>query len=304
MNETAPPNPEPSVPPHPAAPPHPVAPPKPGAPPAAVPPTAAPPGGRRRAWRFGAAAAVLVLVGACAVALAGREGRGPVHGSMPAPVVGPVDGPVVGDGAQALPGSPHALLLDGVSGRVEIVGSRDSAATAAYLPEGSEALGRVGFGPAGSDGAVPVRCAAADGGPLARCGGVLRLTVPEDTALTVRQESGEIALSGLRGDLALSLASIRCTAVGLRPEHATVSVRSGSADLGFAAPPGDLTLESTSASVALRLPADHPDDGYAFESDAASADVRIALPEQPGADHRVRLRTTSASVAVLPAEAG
>ncbi|QKW23619.1 hypothetical protein HUT16_35025 [Kitasatospora sp. NA04385] len=211
-----------------------------------------------------------------------------------------MDGPQVLPGhPQALPGRPQALLLDGVSGRVEITGSDDAATTAEYLPQGSEQPGRVDFGPAGSDGAVPVRCAAADGGPFDRCGGLLRLTVPEGTALTVRQDSGEIALSGLRGDLALSLASIRCTAVGLRPEHATVAIRSGSADLGFTAPPGDLTVESTSASVAVRLP--DGGDGYAFDSDAASSDVRIALPSQPDADHRVRLRTTSASVAVLPA---
>ncbi|MFE1317385.1 hypothetical protein [Kitasatospora phosalacinea] len=226
-------------------------------------------------------AVVLVLVGAGAVALTDRGGAGGA------------------DGPQALPGSPRALLLDGVSGWVEVVAADGPAATAEYLPEGAQRPGLVGLGPAGSDGAVPVRCAADGAGAFDRCAGRLRLAVPAGTALTVRQESGEIALSGLHGDLALSLASIRCTAVGLRPQHATVSIRSGSADLGFAAPPGELTVESTSASVALRLP--ERDGGYAFDSDQVSADVRIGLPAQPDADHRVRLRTTSASVAVLPA---
>ncbi|MFD7736646.1 hypothetical protein ACFV6F_40515 [Kitasatospora phosalacinea] len=229
-------------------------------------------------------AVVLALVGVCAVALTDRGGT---NGG--------------GEGPQVLPGSPRALLLDGVSGRVEVVAADGSAAaTAEYLPEGSQRPGLVGLGPAGSDGVVPVRCAADGDGVFDRCAGRLRLTVPEGTALTVRQESGEISLSGLRGDLALSLASIRCTAVGLRPQHARVSIRSGSADLGFAAPPGDLTVESTSASVALRLP--ERDGGYAFDSDQVSADVRIGLPAQPDAEHRVRLRTTSASVAVLPAD--
>ncbi|WP_208767152.1 hypothetical protein [Kitasatospora cineracea] len=259
-------------------PPHPTVPLRPVGPP---PPTA-PPRPRHRAGRWGAVAAALVLVGAGAAALADRDGTTDT-----------------GAGPHVLPGSPRALLLDGVSGRVEITAAQGTAATAEYLPEGTGHPGPVALGPAGSDGVVPVRCAAADGGPFDRCGGLLRLAVPEDTALTVRQESGEITLSGLRGDLALSLASVRCTAVGLRPQHATVSIRSGSADLGFAAPPGDLTVESASASVALRLP--QPDGGYAFDSDASSADVRIGLPEQPGAAHRVRLRTTSASVAVLPA---
>ncbi|MFC8721264.1 hypothetical protein ACFUEL_28130, partial [Kitasatospora sp. NPDC057198] len=255
-----------------SAPPHPSVPPRP----------AAPPRGRRRVWPWAAVAAALVLVGAGAVAVTDRGGTG------------------TGAGPHVLPGSPRALLLDGVSGRVEIVAADGAAATAEYLPEGAQRPGLVGLGPAGSDGAVPVRCAAGGDGPFDRCTGRLRLAVPADTALTVRQDSGEITLSGLRGDLALSLASIRCTAVGLRPEHATVSVRSGSADLGFAAPPGELSVESTSASVALRLP--ERDGGYAFDSDQVSADVRIALPERPGADHRVRLRTTSASVAVLPAD--
>lgn len=265
-------------------------PPKPQFPPVPpLPPPVAPPGrsvpGRRRRWRTAALVAALAVVAASVLVVAGRSAD---------------DGP--GGSFVSLPG-PHALLLDGVSGRLEITGGRGPTAVAEYLPEGSGAAGRVGFGPADGDGAVPVGCADG-GGPFGPCHGLLRLTVPDGTALTVRQESGEIALSGVRGDLALSLASVRCTAVGLRPRRASVAVRSGSADLAFAAAPQALTVESTSASTVLRLPSGGPDDGYAFESDAVSADVRIGLPSRPDSGRSVRLRTVSASVAVLPSPGG
>ncbi|WP_371483277.1 hypothetical protein [Kitasatospora sp. NBC_00315] len=196
--------------------------------------------------------------------------------------------------------NPRALVLDGVSGRLEVTPATGPRATADFVPDGDDTPGRVVFGAPGGDGAVPVGCARGDG-PSVPCHGVLRLSVPEGTALTVRQTSGEVSLSGVTGDLDLALTSVRFTAVGVRSGRVALDVRSGSADVGFASAPGSLDLDSSSASVALRLPTGGPGEDYAFTSEAVSADVRIALPDRTDADHRVHLHTESASVAVLAA---
>ncbi|GJF31802.1 hypothetical protein KNE206_45020 [Kitasatospora sp. NE20-6] len=251
------------------------------------------PGGRGPWWRAAVAVVCLAVAASAAVLLTRPDSRAHRAGSG-----GPAGPPPAVSGAH-----PGPVLLDGVSGRLEIAAGPGpgAEATATYVPEGRDTFGHVEFGPARPDGALPVRCATDDGGPVGPCHGLLQLSLPAGTPLTVRQSSGEISLSGLDGDLDLSLASVRFTAVGLHPERAALAVRSGSADLAFTAPPRTLSLDSVSASVALRLPAAAAGDAYAFTSDAVSADVRIALPDRPGAAHQVRLRTESASVAVLPA---
>ncbi|WP_405009604.1 hypothetical protein [Kitasatospora sp. NBC_01539] len=277
----------PSRPPQPTWPPQPVRPPQPATGPRR-------PGGRGPWWRAAVAVVCLAVAASAAVLLTRPDSR--AHRAGAGNPDGPAGPPPAVSGAH-----PGPILLDGVSGRLEIAAGPGTEATATYVPEGRDTFGHVEFGPALSDGVLPVRCATDDGVPLGPCHGLLQLSLPAGTPLTVRQSSGEISLSGLDGDLDLSLASVRFTAVGLHPERAAVAVRSGSADLAFTTPPRALSLESVSASVALRLPAAAADDAYAFTSDAVSADVRIALPDRPGAAHQVRLRTESASVAVLPA---
>ncbi|RKE22974.1 hypothetical protein [Streptomyces sp. TLI_171] len=234
-----------------------------------------------------AVAVVLAVAAVCATVVADRDT------ARPAPAWATR---TVRSGPQLLADGPRTLLVDNVSGRVEITGSPTSRVTAEYLPTAGATFDAVTLDAVTAEGTTRVTCAPAAADPAPRCDGLLRLGVPAGADLVVRQESGEIALSGLRGDLTLSLASVRCTAVDLRPARASVSVRSGSADLGFAGAPDDLSVDSTSASLTLRLPS----DAYAFTSEQTSADVRIGLPSSPDSAHRVRLHTVSASVAVLP----
>ncbi|GAA5021541.1 hypothetical protein [Kitasatospora paranensis] len=241
------------------------------------------PGPDRRSWRTAGA-----VVGAAVLAAAAAF------------VLTPGDPPGTPGQARTAPGvRPHALLLDGVAGRIEVTGTGGTTATADFVPEGSTRPGPVAFHPTGADGGLTLVCGTA-GGAVAPCRGTLRVAVPAGTALTLHQSAGETVLSGLDGDLDVAVTSARLTAVGLRAPRAGITVDSASADLAFATAPGELALRAASASVALRLPDTAEGEAYAVTSDAVSADVRVAVPQTADPAHVLRLSTVSASVAVLP----
>jgi hypothetical protein len=193
------------------------------------------------------------------------------------------------------------VVLDGVSGRIRVTADAHAhGVTGRFVRSDGRALplhAATEADPATGRDALAIRCGDGDGGDVP-CAGDLVLTVPQHTGLRLRQTSGETLVSGLRGDVALDAASVRLTARGLRPDHAEVTVTSGSADLAFAAAPHDVALHATSASVALRLPP--AGAGYAVTEDAASADVRVGVPRDPGSAQHVSLTVTSGSLAVLP----
>lgn len=212
-----------------------------------------------------------------------------------------------GPAATGRPGHPAVfraagtdlLVLDGVSGRVRIAADADADGVSGTFARADGALTRVtaraGSGPAGST--VTVVCA--DGtGTAVPCAGDLSVTVPSRTGLRLRQTSGQTTLSGLGGRLDVTVASDRLVASGLHPRQAGLTVTSGSADVGFTHAPDRLSVNATSASVALRVP---PLDGYSVTSAATSADVRVEVPRHGGGPHVIALRTVSGSLAVLPA---
>ncbi|MGW5349217.1 hypothetical protein ACWERV_01695 [Streptomyces sp. NPDC004031] len=233
----------------------------------------------------------LLLAGAAAVVL----------GVVLALTLGGGDG---GDGGSADgPGRPlpglraddvRTVVLDGVSGTVRITADPGARAVTGsfHRPDGHPAALR---GSTSHDRVLTLNCPDDDGRPQP-CAGDLALVLPAHTGLRIRQTSGEAELDGLGGDLDLDASSIRLTTRDLRPAHAAVTVVSGSADLGFSAAPAGLDVHATSASVAVRLP--RTEDGYAVTTAAASADVRVGVPRDPAAAHRVALTVTSGSLSV------
>ncbi|MFI0899306.1 hypothetical protein [Streptomyces sp. NPDC020983] len=245
----------------------------------ADPPRIPPRRGRRVALVAVAAAAVLGVV--LAVTLNGDGDDGPS-----------------GHALRAFPGfrAAHAdtVVLDGVSGTVRVTADPGAHAVTGdfHRPDGHPAALR---GSTSGDDVLTLTCPDGHGHPQP-CAGDLTLVLPAHTGLRLRQTSGEATLDGLGGDLALDAASIRLTTRRLHPAHADVTVVSGSADLGFTAAPADLGVHATSASVAVRLP--RTEGGYAVTTDETSADVRIAVPRNPAAGHRVSLAVTSGSLSV------
>lgn len=243
-----------------------------------------PPAGRGRApGRAVLVACVVALVAGLVVVLAGGDGDG-----RP---------PRTGFGFRAA--DPGAVVLDGVSGTVQVSADPDARAVTGSFHRADGRPGTLNGATTvdtASDGrALRLRCEDGHGRPQP-CAGDLSLTLPPHTALRLRQTSGVVVLQGIGGDLSLDATSVRLTTRDLRSQHAEVTVVSGSADIGFAAAPADLDVHAASASVAVRLP--RTDDGYAVTSTGASADIRVMVPRDPSAGHRAAFTVTSGSLSV------
>lgn len=236
--------------------------------------------------------AVVVLTGH------GRHDHGDRSGGSGVPGA-PGASRAAGEAASFHAGDADTVVLDGVSGRVRVTadGRTDHVSGSYARGDGARAHISVRTDPAAGPRTLTVVCGDPDGRTAAPCAGDLALIVPAHTGLRLRQSSGETVLTGLGGDVAATVASDRFTAQGLHPGRADLTVTSGSADLGFTAPPRSVALNATSASVALRLPGA---DAYAVTSAATSADVRVQVPRDPAATHKVALRVLSGSLAVLP----
>lgn len=207
------------------------------------------------------------------------------------------------DGASFHGPDADLLVLDGVSGRVQVTAD-PGATTVTGTFTGTDPARRSDVrtdlaGPVGTR-TLTVRCAV-DDGPYAPCAGELRLTVPSHTGLRLRQTSGDTVLTGLGGDLTVVTTSDHLTATGLHPRRATVTVTSGSADVAFTAAPDRVTAQVTSASAVLRVPVAGADDGYAVTSSATSANVQVAVPRRDGSPHEVVVQAISGSASVVPA---
>ncbi|WP_329175659.1 DUF4097 family beta strand repeat-containing protein [Streptomyces sp. NBC_01477] len=205
----------------------------------------------------------------------------------------------------ATAGQVHAddvdtVVLDGVSGRIRVSADDDThAVSGTFL--GADGTGiRVRTKTATDAGRTTMTVLCADNaGADEPCAGDLTLRLPAHTGLRLRQTSGETDLTGIGGPLDVTTASDRLTAVGLHPANAHVRVTSGSADIGFSGAPGALAVQTTSASMTLRLPTDGA--GYAVTTAATSANVDVQVPRDDSAAHHVSLQVLSGSLAVLPA---
>lgn len=209
-----------------------------------------------------------------------------------------------GTGTDFRAGDADLVVLDGVSGKIQVSADPDAhtvSGTFDATDPGHGQLARIGAVADRADGPHALTIACADANDVAMpCAGNLAITVPEHTGLRLRQTSGETELSGIGGELTVSVASDRFTAQDLRAARAAVTVVSGSADLGFAAAPDSLAVHTTSASTTLRLPAGDG-SGYAVTTAATSADVQVQVPRRDDAPHKLSLQVLSGSLAVLPA---
>ncbi|MYS23073.1 hypothetical protein GA0115240_14713 [Streptomyces sp. DvalAA-14] len=231
----------------------------------------------------------------------GPPGPGGVGLGAPA---GPGDGDGDGDAGtftDVRAGDADLVVLDGVSGRIQVTADADAHTVTGSFHRGDGVPARIRSAVTGATGRRVLTFGCQDpGGAVTPCAGDLALTVPEHTGLRLRQTSGETVLTRLGGDLTVATASDRFTAQGLHPSRADVTVTSGSADLGFADPPDALTVRATSAAMTLRLPSDAA-GGYAVTTAATSADVQVQVPRRADAAHHVSLQVLSGSLAVLPA---
>lgn len=141
------------------------------------------------------------------------------------------------------------------------------------------------------------------------CDATFDLQVPAGTAVDLHTSSGDVAVSGLRGDATLATDSGRVSATDV---VGRVAAGTGSGDIALSSVTGDLDLrvdsgnvdavDSAAAHVTARTSSgdvrlDLRDDAEAIDARSSSGQVAIRLPDTAGVAYRLDLRTSSGGTA-------
>ncbi|MFE4975616.1 DUF4097 family beta strand repeat-containing protein [Kitasatospora sp. NPDC056651] len=146
------------------------------------------------------------------------------------------------------------------------------------------------------------------------CGAEIELEVPAATEVTGSVGSGTVRVEGLSGPVRLELTSgqlllsdtsgdvtVRATSGlvqgdNLSAKRVTARMVSGTVNLNFARPPGEVNAASVSGSVEMTLP---KDSRYAFSSEIGSGNGHIEpLLQDPASPNRVHTEVVSGSISI------
>lgn len=232
---------------------------------------------RRSAIAAAAAAAAIVVVAATLVAASSAAS----HGVSTTRAIFVSTGAV---GTVDLRGAPGQVTIIGTSasrvtltGQLHWTGSAPVATT--FLDRATGVLH------------LSYRCAAAS-----PCTENYRLAVPRHTAVSLRQPSGQVVLSGLAGPLSIAAASVDVSATALRCPSLVAAITSGHLSATFAAPPRRVSITLTSAQATLRLPGSV---AYAVSSQVTSGYVSVGIPHASNATRTVAVRIDSGELQLL-----
>jgi len=136
------------------------------------------------------------------------------------------------------------------------------------------------------------RCA-----PASPCTEDYRLTVPAGTALTVRQPSGQLTLSGLRGRLSITAASAGVVARHLDAAHLRASITAGRFDASFDAPPESVQIELVRADGTVRVPGTAR---YRVSQQVSGGSADVRVPRSSSAARTIVATLHDSQLALLP----
>jgi hypothetical protein len=146
--------------------------------------------------------------------------------------------------------------------------------------------------PAGRGLRLSYRCA-----PASPCTEDYRLTVPAGTALTVRQPSGQLTLSGLNGPLAITTASADVVARHLRAARLRATITAGQFDASFDSPPQSVQIELTRADGTVRVPGTVR---YRVSQQVSSGSAEVRVPRSGSAVRTIVATVHDSQLALLP----
>ena len=230
---------------------------------------------RSRAWRAPAVLiGVIAFAAVAAVALgAATSGTGPRPGPG-SRTVSVTSGSVTGVDLQDVAG--QLTIVAAATDRVTLTGQLNWTGRAAAT--GAESSARHVLH-------LSYRCAA--GSP---CTADLRLVVPRRTAITLRQPSGHVVMSGLAGPLRITARSVDVMATGLRCPSLVAAITSGHLGAWFDEAPRQVSIALTSAQASIWLPGGAP---YAVTDQVTSGFIHVGVPQASGAPRAVTARIVS-----------
>lgn len=149
---------------------------------------------------------------------------------------------------------------------------------------------------------------------LENCAVDYRLQVPAKVDIEVETSSGDVSVSGTTGRIKVNAVSgdttvraEQATSIDVRAVSGDVTIGggatgakvetiSGEIQLDFTAPPGTVTVRSTSGDVILRVPS--PTDTYRVSITSVSGDQDVSLPTAPTGDRLISVETVSGDIRV------
>jgi len=195
---------------------------------------------------------------------------------------------------QVIVGGVGTIDFHGVPGQLAIAatGSRQVSLTGQLSESGSAPVIETQVDRATGVLSVSVRCASAR-----PCTEDLRLAVPSDAGVTIRQPGGRVVLARLAGSLSIVGANVDVSASGLRSPSLTAAITSGHLSATFSSAPRQVSVTLTSAQARLRLPGS---DAYRVAQEVTSGYVRVGIPRAAGATRTVTARIDSGELDLLP----
>lgn len=126
------------------------------------------------------------------------------------------------------------------------------------------------------------------------------VTVPDEVELVLTSSAGEILVDGGTGDVTATTSAGRVALTGLESDVVRASSSAGEVFLEFVEPPSSVDASTSTGRVEVVL----PDDGTRYAVDASSSigEASVAVPRDPGSEHRVTARTSVGEVVVRPAK--
>ncbi|MFD0884863.1 DUF4097 family beta strand repeat-containing protein [Streptosporangium algeriense] len=130
---------------------------------------------------------------------------------------------------------------------------------------------------------------------LDNCGVDYRIEIPKGVVVDLQTGSGNVTLTSLTGEVAVSTGSGDITGTGLSGKKVFTKVGSGNAELGYTAVPDQVEMRGGSGDVTVRLPG----GPYNVSARVGSGDRTVSVPQDAGSAHKVVMSTGSGDVKVL-----
>lgn len=190
-------------------------------------------------------------------------------------------------------GAVTALEVSTDAGRVSVTGSDDPAVTVTRRihrePDAPVETVRHEGGVLRIESECPVDS------PRGPCRIDYEITVPRGTAVALGGASGDLATTGLAGELTARSASGSILLAEHRSSTTVADTASGDVQVRMVERPVALEVRSVSGNVQVALPDAGP---YRVETATVSGDTDVDVRDDPGASSTVRARTTSGDVTV------
>jgi hypothetical protein len=127
------------------------------------------------------------------------------------------------------------------------------------------------------------------------CGVSFVVHVPAAVAATLTSRSGDVAVTGLRGDAVLTSASGDIKARDLAAGTVTGKTSSGDVDLDLSTAPTTASATTSAGDVLVAVPGDVT---YRVETATSAGDKRVSVRTDPSAPHAIVARSSAGDVTV------